>query len=360
MEQRIFSLLRAALLNEEPDVSLYSQLQPADWDSMLQFGMKHNIAALLCDGLSKLPAGLVDRRVWLRFCAEQSKTEATYQQKRKAMVGLVEFFHPRGIKTMALKGLLLADCYPNPSYRKFGDLDIYQFGDYQKADKLISTQLGINVSNDAHHHTKYCFSGVTVENHYDFVNRHTPPSNRRFEQILKEMAGTAEQMELDGQPLWQPTPTFQALFLIRHNGGHFATGQTTVRDLCDWRMFLSQKARAVDWSFVNEVLREYNMHQYVAALQAILEDHLGLEPMAELPRTADGALAERVFNDIFYGEFAEAEHEEENLGRVIWKIRRRQASRWKHEIVFSDSWSRTLASSLYAHLLKPRSILHKV
>lgn len=62
-----------------------------------------------------------------------------------------------------------------------GDVDIYLFGDQEKADKLLQEKLGITIDKSHHHHTVFRFKNETVGNHYDFLNVHVRPSNKRIE-----------------------------------------------------------------------------------------------------------------------------------------------------------------------------------
>lgn len=60
---------------------------------------------------------------------------------------------------MVLKGYGLSKNYPVPNHRPCGDMDIYLFGDQEKADKLIAEELGIKIDNSHHHHTVFQFQG---------------------------------------------------------------------------------------------------------------------------------------------------------------------------------------------------------
>ena len=359
---RIFGLLRAALSNSPLRLGAFATMSDEDWDSIFHISMRHDVTALVCDGILQLPQQLHPaRQIMLQFIAEQEKTRSRYIKMQHALAKLLHFFNQHHISTMLLKGISLSALYPIPSHRKFLDIDIYQMGDYQQADELLQQHFKIAVHEDAHHHTKYNFDGITIENHFDFLNCHDHRSNRRYEVILKEQVShDLRQVKLGEESLLLPSPTFNALFLMRHTTGHFAAGQISLRYLCDWYLFLQKQGKYVDWSYVTSVYQQYNMHQFVATLQGILEDYFSLPSYPNLPHSKDSKLQERVLNDILNGEFAEPEHPQENLGRLFWKIRRFQSNNWKHAITYSDSRASVFFTSLFAHLQKPRSIIHKM
>lgn len=335
-----------------------STLNADDWNRIFRFGIRHNISALLCDGIEHKGDCRIDKKSLLRFGSERMRIAQQSQHMQKAIVALLSFFNGQGIRTMILKGGYLASCYPVPSHRSFADIDIYQFGDFRKADKQISSEFGIKICRDSHHHTKYSFNGVTIENHYDFVNVHTPRSNREYEHMLKSCLSDIRHSKIGGESVCLPSATFEALFYMRHMSNHFATSRITLRDLCDWRMFLHRRSQDVDWQFVANQYQQYGMMPFVGALHGILEDHLALLPMPMLPRTGDAILQESVLNDILADDLDE--HKAENLSRIAWKISRRRSNRWKYSITYSDSWHSIQMSSIMAHLAKPRSIMHKV
>ena len=86
---------------------------------------------------------------------------------------------------MVLKGYGLSLNYPIPSHRPCGDVDIWNFGEYRRADKVLHDKLGITVDNSHHHHTTFTFQDQFFENHYDFINVHSHPSSKVVEAKLK-------------------------------------------------------------------------------------------------------------------------------------------------------------------------------
>ena len=215
-----------------------------------------------------------------------------------------------------------------------------------EADKLIAETLHVTPHNDSHHHSKYNHHGVTIESHFDFVNTHTPPSNKAYEQMLK-------QLDPHGA-------TFEALFLARHHSCHFASDRITLRNLCDWALFLQARSHEIDLAMVADAFRQFNMHQFVGALEAIRTRMLHMPGIPELHFEISEKLYQRVLNDILHGEFNVPDPEKPGLRRLVWKLRRHSANHWKHSITCNDTYSATMISSLFSHLKKPKSILKKM
>lgn len=334
----MFGLLRSALTGEPAEVPAGT-----DWQRIFQLLQQNHVAALASEAFGHLPQEQKPpRNVLIPWLSEREKAAAWYRHQLGVQQEIEALMQQHGIETLVLKGTRLARLYPQAELREFSDLDLYFYSRHHEADQLAAKHLGVQVNNDSHHHTKYDYRGVTIESHYDFLNVHTPPSNRSCEQLLKRMA---------------PTPTFEVLFFLRHAAGHFAASRITLRDLVDWHLLSSAHRSDADWDVVAKAAKDSGMEGFVGVLNAIAALRFGNEN--PLPRSTDAALIERVERDTVYGSLEE--HKEENLGRLLWKLRRYRANRWKHRLAYShDPAWRLFMASLTAHAAKPRSILHKM
>lgn len=332
----VFLLLRAAIAEvdeDSPFTSHLSSLTSKDWWSLFRLMQQNHVAALTADAMTNLD---VPREVKIPWLAEFEKACRWHRYQQEVQQDIIDTMQKHGIETLVLKGTHLSQYYPQPETREFGDLDLYFYDRHDEADRVAREVLKVEVSNEAHHHSKYNYRGVTVESHYDFLNTHYPPSNRRFETLLKEQA---------------PSPTFEVLFLLRHMAGHFAASRITLRDLVDWVLTYKTLKEKVDWSLVNKTIEDFGMTDFVAALNAISENRLGTQPLSH---SVTHPLIE---HDLVYGSVAN--YTNDGMGRLEWKLRRWRALAWKRRMVYNDSSVNLLLSSLTAHSLKPQSILHK-
>lgn len=338
----MFGLLRSALTGEPTAVPVST-----DWQRLFQLLQQNHVAALASEAFSHLTQEQKPpRNVLIPWLSEREKASAWYRHQLGVQQEIEQLMLQHGIKTLALKGTTLAQLYPQPDLREFSDLDLYFYDRHSEADQLAAKHLGVQVSDDSHHHTKYDYRGLTIESHYDFLNIHTPPSNRRLEELLKQLATDQ-----------RSTATFELLFLLRHAAGHFAASRITLRDLVDWHLLSSAHRSDADWDVVARAVKDAGMEGFVGVLNAIAALRFGNEN--PLHRSEDTALIVRVEHDTVYG--STEEHREENLGRLLWKLRRYRANRWKHRLAYShDPAWRLFTASLTAHAAKPRSILHKM
>lgn len=319
-----------------------------NWWSLFRLLQRNHVTALVSEVFDKMPKEMLPpRAVLIPWLAERDKATDWTRYQRDVQDDIVDTLQKHGIQTLVLKGTHIATYYPHPELREFGDLDLYFFDKHDEADRVAKKELGVSISDKSHHHTKYDYRGVTVESHYDFVNTHYPPSNRNYETLLKEQA---------------PSPTFEVLFLLRHMACHFAASRITLRDLVDWTLTCQTLGDKVEWTLVNKTIEDYGMTEFVAVLNAIATQHLGVsmsQCLAVLQSCSlDVSLVHKVEHDLVYGS-EEADNKADGLERLGWKLRRWRALAWKRRMVFNDSPLRLLLSSFTSHIEKPQSILHK-
>ena len=334
-----FALLRGALDGTATNIG---KTETNQWWGLFRLLQQNHVSALVSEVFSQMsPEEKPPREVLIPWLTERKKAESWYLHQSKVQQKIVDLMQHNNIDTLVLKGTHLAQLYPHPELREFGDIDLYFYDKHDEADTLVKKQLMVNVDNQAHHHTKYNYQGVTVESHYDFVNRHYPRSNRTYEAMLKELA---------------PSHTFEVLFLLRHMACHFAASRITLRDLVDWGLTCRALGATADWTVIGNAIKQYGMEPFASALNSISERRLGIKPPLQLepdPKTVDA-----LEHDIVLGNMAN--HNGDGLARLGWKMRRWHALAWKRRLVYSDSPFSLWLTSRLSHTTHPRSILHKM
>lgn len=337
-----FNLLRGALNGEAPHLGT-NPIEANVWWSLFRMLQRNHVAALASLAIENLD---MPREVMIPWLAEREKAERWHRYQREVQQDIVDTMARHGIETLVLKGTHTAQYYPVAELREFGDIDLY-FTKHKEADAVAKRCMGVEPSNDSHHHTKYDYRGVTIESHYDFVNSHYPPSNRSYEKILKQLA---------------PSPTFEILFLLRHMAVHFAASRITLRDVVDWHLTCRALNDKADWTLIQKTINGYGMGRFAAALCHITEHRFGNKTPLNFAVGPDSLQdAEMVEKDIILEHSATADNEKNGIDRLAWKMRRHRANRWKQRMVYGgDSAISLLVSSLLSHAMKPQSILHKM
>lgn len=347
-----------------------------------ELSAEQRVAAIAVDGLDKLVAlsggsdgydktnvlGELNELEDLKYdwFAYPLSMELEYRAYRKTLSELAGFYRSIGVPMMVLKGYGLSLNYPVPEHRPTGDIDIYLYGGQKKADGLLKERLGIAVDSSHHHHTVFCFHEEMVENHYDFINVHSHSSNRKLERTLKRLAADEQNAIFhtmpEGTTLLLPPPTFNALFLARHTGAHFAAERISLRHLLDWALFVKTFHDEVDWATFWDEAEAAGMVTFVRCLDLVVIRWLGfarelfhLPPEGDVFSVEEERLAERMLGDILQPEFVGRDGKG-FVRYVASRFRRWRANRWKQHMVYAENSLMNFVVQSWSHLLKPRSL----
>lgn len=361
----LIALLRAALSREPrpSDRELFTGDIP--WSEVHQFASAQGVLAIAWDGLMRLhEVGIISteqmpqRAIKLQWALGVERAEKRYSVQRRTLIKLAEMYNEGHIWMMVLKGYGLSLCYPRPEHRTSSDIDIWLFGEQERADSLLRSKYNIAIDEDVHHHTVFTIDGVMIENHYDFLNIHAHRSNRDIEARLKSWAEEGVAIEVDTKTIYLPSVNCHALFLIRHAAQHFAAAEIVLRHVTDWAMFVRKYHRDIDWAGIRSICRHHRMEKFLDAMNAIAKDiaSLDIEALADAEMDTDTTL--RIFNDILQPEFSERKPQGGLVAILLFKWRRWWANRWKHRLVYREGLTSTLLVQLRSHLLKPKTFKH--
>lgn len=346
------------------DVGLDSDVfGSVDWDALKALAERQGLSAIVADGIECLPMESRPPKTLMLQLIGEVLQDYEYRHKLylRAIAELAGFYNSHGIRMMVLKGYACSLNWPKPEHRHVGDIDIWQFGDYKKADAMLAKEKGIEIDNSHHHHTVFYRRDFMVENHYDFINIHHHRSNAEYERILKKLGeDDSYSVDLYGERVYLPSPDLHALFLLKHMMLHFASGEFSLRQVLDWGFFVEKHGDAVDWSYVTGVLEKFGMMELFWIFNAICAENLGFRRCGlkayGLPSTSvDSELKERVLNEILSPEFT-GETPSTLIPRIAFKYRRWRANEWKHRLCYKESMWSAFWSGVWNHLLKPSSI----
>jgi hypothetical protein len=292
-------LLGVGLNCAQLDTDRVKKLNDGDWEALFSLANYHEVAALLFDAIVKDSTTTVPIDVRLKFLGMQEIAEQSYQHHLNTLAELLDFFDNHNIPTMVIKGLSLAQYYPIPAHRKCGDIDIYQFGKQQQADKLFSQLFGIEIKNNiVGHHTNYQYKGISIENHYHFVTTYYGGKSLELEDLLENEANDSVLSEIKQQNVFFPSPTLNAIFLPYHMAVHFREERVSMRQIIDWMMFLKTEYDNVDWTKVYEIYRKYNLGIFVNAINGILINYFNMPEKYAYHYTRNKKLEMQILNDM--------------------------------------------------------------
>ena len=344
LEQQLVQLIRISITGRPEPFS-----SKIDWTEMMHYSSNQGVLGVAFGAIEFLPE---EDRPHIDFIMDWMR-QITYLESinkihKDVISELARFLHKHDIHMLLLKGYGLSLFWPKPDSRPIGDIDIYTFGKWEETDKLICQKLGIKSNTSHHKHSELHYKGKVIENHYEFLNVHAHRSTAKIEDILHEELNAYPDKEIPN--LYYPSCRFNALYLLRHSGEHFASTSMKLRLVLDWAFFV--KSNSVDWQWLLQILDRVGMKQYLAVLNAICVRHLGFsaELFPELP--VEDALVERSLNDILHPEVKREKHSV-FFREIVFRFKRWWKNGWKNEMVYRENRWQLLLTQSWSHILKP-------
>ena len=342
----LLALVRIGITGTGMSQSFYD----VDWNYIINVSRGQGCSAILLDAVEKLSSDVrPSKPLLLQLIGQTTVMERMYVKHKEQIALLADFYKQHGIRELLLKGYGCSLCWPKPEHRPTGDIDIWLFGKKDEADACVEAELGIRIHREYHKHSTFVYGGVEVENHAKFIDDVSHKSNIRFERTLMSVL---EREECQASPIDNvllPPPTFNALFLLRHTGEHFASNEITLRHVLDVGTFFGRYHSQIDWTLVFNVYKEERMLQFFNAIATICVEYMGMDAGCfasdgkEYSYESDAGLARRILADIFMRKerlpmsTAGIDTFGEKLEYAVGKSLRWWHNRWKYRLVYNES-----------------------
>lgn len=314
-------------------------LSPKEWNSILVLAAEQGVLPVIASLLTDLKfEDEASRMRMVQWYAIAQSNQQDYHLRKNIMREMASMFAREGMDIMFMKGVALAQLYPEPSWRVFSDIDYYLFGKSEQGIAILKKH-GIENSAYYHHHTQASLNGVLLENHYDFVERVNHQYDIILDDALKALAekeGRSVKASFLGEEItnaYVMTPTMNAIFLMRHMSAHFVSETILLRMLYDWALFLKHHAKDVDWRSVIDLYDRSGMTEFAGLIQYLLKTKLGVEYAESSVFPFDEEKTGKLWQSIVYPPERDP-YKEYSFRYYLYEAKTFWKNRWKHQIVY--------------------------
>lgn len=338
----LFSLLRLGLgqegeIDARIDTTLLSQVYT--------LACEQGVQAVVWDGLQRWLNinDLLPRDLKLRWALSVEGIEKKYARQYKIASELSRKYAQEGIRTVVLKGIAAAKCYPRPHHRPCGDLDCFLLrADDGRPCFAVGNALArkwkadVNDNPTDYKHSHIDYKGLTIENHQFLTDIRGRRKTKELERELRDLLREQETTRINDTHLESPSALFNALFLIKHAQMHILLEGIALRHLCDWAMLLQKQGEGIDWSRFKQICAGYGLLGFAESMTSLSVKYLGIRPPYEVE--ADVARDEFLMREIIYGQqhlYTSGYNKWEKRFKLVRNIRS-NSRRYKH---FSDTSS---------------------
>lgn len=187
-----------------------------------------------------------------------------------------------GIQPVLLKGFGLAQYYPQPYLRQWGDMDVYvgQENYHKGCAVLRETFPGVKhmaEEGEDYKHYNFEFGSAVLEMHrISMAFAH--PQDRKYYEHLEERYLTKEgpKTDIEGLTVTLPEDTFNVFFVFLHAWHHFSETGMNMKQLCDVAVMLHAKSNVIDQKRLKEMLSRLYLMEVWQSFMYIMVHYLGL------------------------------------------------------------------------------------
>ena len=310
-----------------------------EWGAMYDEAERQAIASLLLSGIERLPQEqLPPLDVKLQWIGDLQMDEATYKLHVQRATELTRRFRSVGFKSCVLKGVGMAQYYPEPSRRLCGDIDLWVGPNVVKSEKgkvksgafrkslmaWLRTQCEIGYVTWHHVEAKF-FDDVEVEVHFFPIWLYNPIRNWRLQRWFKELE-SAQMVERE-TGFGYPSVEFNAIYSLVHTFHHLMDEGVGLRHVVDYyyvlRQFFAKQSGKAERKVKSEelkvdtlrVIKSIGLMRFTAAMMYVLKEACGMPSeklLCEPDVEAGRFLLEEIMMAGNFGQFDERTVRPEN------------------------------------------------
>lgn len=319
-----------------------------EWNKIVELAYMQEVPALTFDGYQcihkHLGENALSQKELLEWIGQTYRQEVLNKQQTKASKELATLFDEKGLLTFVLKGMSIAQYYPNPNHRFSCDFDCFLVKDgmsaQEEGNKLVEDRY-IEVDRSYYKNSTFVFEGLHVENHRFCCSIKRGKRTAELEKYLESLFCNYNPEYFNGTKLALPPLMFQAIFLIEHACGHFLYEKMSLKNICDWACFRKANIDHLDWEVFNKVSEEYGLQAFVNTMNHLADYILGNYGYSSL-----SWIDKRVLDDIFDVRSHSGGIHVQRLSKAIGVLK----SNWKFKYFSLDSMIKELCHSVYANL----------
>ena len=199
------------------------------------------------------------------------------------------------IHPVLLKGLALAQYYPQPHLRQWGDIDLY-VGQKQYHDACAVLRKAFPEAKHPEEefeflkHYNFVFGETVLEMHRVSMTFAHPKDRKYYEQLdEKYLSKDGPKIDIEGLQITVPEDTFNVFFTFLHAWHHFVETGMNMKQVCDIAVLLHAKHDTIDRKRLEEILTKLHMMEVWQLVLYILVQHLGLSK-DEAPFYTEGCM----------------------------------------------------------------------
>ena len=291
-----------------------------DWNTIFSYARIHQVEGIMfyqCKEL--LPADV--------YASLNQKLYATlfyYKNRERAANDIRMAFGNKGIPYFTVKGMDIAACYPIPSLRTMGDLDIVVHGeDKSKADDVL-VAMGYSCGEKAPDYDwGYYRNKIHVELHHQLF--YIEPGRNKESRMQAEFFNQCWKYVVNGKLDWN----FHFLFILAHLRKHLVNSGAGFRMFMDVAAVIKNDP-GLNWLWIEEKLESLKMGKFSKICFALCDIWFGVKspiPYEALDEEFVEEATEKIFGNGIFGFNDKSNRNNVTINSIIKNGKARKLSR---------------------------------
>ena len=356
LQLRLLNLSQASLNGGQIDFTLFEEMMLNDWETLLKYAIQQGVSAIVFPAFEflKIKPPL---RTLLKWFGQVEFIKSNYMIHERGCQQMVALCKDAGANMFVIKGLSLADFYPNPASREFGDLDIFTFNTngsaHESVNRLVEKK-GIKVKCWDKHDV-FNYRGVHIEHHSYFVSNKSK-SGRRINDYLIRMVLDGNYMNVKDN-LYFPSPDFNAIYLMIHTIEHMSYEGIILKNVLDYGVFLMRDGNKVNWKKVNAILKETGWNVGYDTLVRVVEKVLNVDFSHFYIDCPNELLVNKMFS-VMLDSTLHKDTKFPLMKRILKKTQRAFSHKWLYDngVIPANFWNEFILTSVKGHIIHPSQL----
>lgn len=284
-EKVFFSILRSALWKTSVEIPEgFTQ-----WGYVYKDAIAQAQIGLVGDLMTTVPeiSDSIPKEGLMRVYKLVQSTVRLHLKLNNTLILLVTTLRANGIEPVLLKGQGLARCYPTPELRQSGDIDLYVGVDqYEKTYdilKEIVTEIDDKSTLWNWMHFDAKVGPVMIEVHQRADYMYSRKEDKLYLEYMQDgLSKDLRAVSFGDTDVMTPNDNFNAFYIFYHLWRHFTGSGVGLRQFCDWACFLHTYGNSLDLSYLENVLRTFDLLIPWQVFGCFMVKDLGL-PETEFP-----------------------------------------------------------------------------
>lgn len=254
-----------------------------EYGAILRMAKEHHIEPMVYDSINRIN----DSNESYQKIQSFMKRRATYlimnqSERTRNFVDIYDKLTNIGVESLIIKGLICRNLYDKPDFRPSSDEDmLIRQDDFTKCDDFLLKNGFVRDDIDVEHPPyEVSYINNKIEIAIDVHLALFSDENLTFKNMNDEFEGVWQKkksLNFNGSTLYTLDDTLHFFYLLCHSYKHFVSIGVGIRQLCDILTMAEKCGKNIEWQFIEEKTKKYNMYVFFMSIFSIGEKYLGFD-----------------------------------------------------------------------------------